>query len=80
MIKWRATGKVVKANGEKTVFYHAEGVPYWIESRTRWIQNNKNANQRLFTTYMVLKWPDEEVTEKYSLADAKNFVEEMTNG
>ena len=80
MIKWRATGKVVKANGEKTVFYHAEGVPYWIESRTRWIQNNKNNGRRLFTTYMVLKWPDEEVAEKYSLADAKEYVEEMTNG
>lgn len=75
MIKWRATGKTVKANGEKTVFYHANGVPYWIESRRRWIQNNKNDNQRLFTTYVVLKWPDEEVAEKYSLADAKNFVE-----
>lgn len=75
MIKWRATGKVIKANGEKTVFYHADGVPYWIESRRRWIQNNKNADQRLFTTYVVLKWPDEEVVEKYSLTDAKNFVE-----
>lgn len=75
MIKWRATGKTVKANGEKTVFYHADGVPYWIESRRRWIQNNKNAGQRLFTTYVVLKWPDEEVAEKYSLTDAKNFVE-----
>lgn len=75
MIKWRATGKTVKANGEKTVFYHADGVPYWIESRRRWIQNNKNADQRLFTTYVVLKWPDEEVAEKYSLTDAKNFVE-----
>ena len=48
MIKWRATGKTVKANGEKTVFYHADGVPYWIESRRRWIQNNKNNDQRLF--------------------------------
>ena len=75
MIKWRATGKVIKTNGEKTVFYHAEGVPYWIESRTRWIQNNKNNGRRLFTTYMVLKWPDEEVAEKYSLADAKEYVE-----
>lgn len=75
MIRWRATGKTVKANGEKTVFYHADGVPYWIESRRRWIQNNKNDNQRLFTTYVILKWPDEEVAEKYSLADAKKYVE-----
>ena len=80
MIKWRATGKVVKANGEKTVFYRGDKTDYRIESRTRWIQNNKNADQRLFTTYMVLKWPDEEVAEKYSLADAKEYVEEMTNG
>ena len=78
MIKWRATGKVVKANGEKTVFYHAVDVPYWIESRTRWIQNNKNDGQRLFTTYMVLKGVDEVVVEKMSLADAKSYVEEMT--
>ena len=75
MIKWRATGKTVKANGEKTVFYHADGVPYWIESRRRWIQNNKNADQRLFTTYVVLTGADEVVTEKMSLTDAKLYVE-----
>ena len=84
MIKWRATGKVVKANGEKTVFYHAEGVPYWIESRTRWIQNNKNNGRRLFTTYVVIipneYGDDVVVAEKMSLADAKEYVEEMANG
>ena len=84
MIKWRATGKVVKANGEKTVFYHAEGVPYWIESRTRWIQNNKNNGRRLFTTYVVLRPTEDDVdhveAEKYSLADAKEYVEEISNG
>ena len=78
MIKWRATGKVVKANGEKTVFYRGEGTDYRIESRRRWIQNNKNDGQRLFTTYVVLL-VDEVVVEKMSLADAKNFVEEMTS-
>ena len=78
MIKWRATGKLVKANGEKTVFYRGEGTDYRIESRRRWIQNNKNADQRLFTTYVVLL-VDEVVVEKMSLADAKNFVEEMTS-
>ena len=82
MIKWRATGKIVKANGEKTVFYHAVDIPYWIESRTRWIQNNKNNGRRLFTTYVVLRPTEDDVdhieAEKYSLADAKNFVEEMT--
>ena len=82
MIKWRATGKVVKTNGEKTVFYHAAGVPYWIESRTRWIQNNKNNGRRLFTTYVVLRPTEDDIdhveAEKYSLADAKNYVEEMT--
>ena len=78
MIKWRATGKTVKANGEKTVFYHADGVPYWIESRRRWIQNNKNNGRRLFTAYVVLKGVDEVVVEKMSLTDAKNFVEEVT--
>lgn len=78
MIKWRATGKTVKANGEKTVFYHADGVPYWIESRRRWIQNNKNNGKRLFTTYVVLKGVDEVVVEKMSLTDAKNFVEGLT--
>lgn len=80
MIKWRATGKIVKANVEKTVFYRGDNTDYRIESRTRWIQNNKNNGRRLFTTYVVLKWPDEEVAEKYSLTDAKLYVEEMTNG
>lgn len=78
MIKWRATGKIIKANGEKTVFYHGAGTDYRIESRTRWIQNNKNNGKRLFTTYVVLKGVDEVVVEKMSLTDAKNFVEELT--
>lgn len=74
MIKWRATGKIVKANGEKTVFYRGDGTDYRIESRRRWIQNNKNEGQRLFTTYVVLL-VDEVVTEKMSLTDAKLYVE-----
>ncbi len=76
MIKWRATGKVVKANGEKTVFYRGDKTDYRIESRRRWIQNNKNDGQRLFTTYVVLL-VDEVVTEKMSLTDAKLYVEDL---
>ena len=82
MIKWRATGKTIKANGEKTVFYHGDGTDYRIESRTRWIQNNKNNGKRLFTTYVVIRPTEDDVdhivAEKMSLTDAKNFVEEMT--
>jgi len=78
MIKWRATGKIVTPNGEKTVFYRGDGTDYRIESRTRWIQNNKNNGKRLFTTYVVLKGVDEVVVEKMSLTDAKNFVEGLT--
>lgn len=78
MIKWRATGKIVSPNGEKTVFYRGDGTDYRIESRTRWIQNNKNNGKRLFTTYVVLKGVDEVVVEKMSLTDAKKYVEEMT--
>ena len=74
MIKWRASGKIIKANGEKTVFYRGEGTDYRIESRRRWIQNNKNDGQRLFTTYVVLL-VDEVVVEKMSLTDAKLYVE-----
>ena len=84
MIKWRATGKVVKANGEKTVFYRGDGTDYRIESRRRWIQNNKNDGRRLFTTYVVIipneYGDDVVVAEKMSLADAKEYVEEMANG
>lgn len=76
MIKWRATGKTIKANGEKTVFYRGAGTDYRIESRRRWIQNNKNDGQRLFTTYVVLL-VDEVVTEKMSLTDAKKYVEDL---
>ena len=83
MIKWRATGKIVKPNGEKTVFYRGEDTPYRIESRRRLIRNNKNDGQRLFTTYVVLRPAEDDAdhveAEKYSLADAKNFVEEMTS-
>ena len=82
MIKWRATGKTIKANGEKTVFYRGDKTDYRIESRTRWIQNNKNNGQRLFTTYVVIipneYGDDVVVAEKMSLADAKEYVEEMT--
>ena len=82
MIKWRATGKVVKANGEKTVFYRGDNTEYRIESRRRWIQNNKNDGQRLFTTSVVIRPTEDDAdhveAEKYSLADAKSFVEEMT--
>ena len=84
MIRWRATGKTVKANGEKTVFYRGDGTDYRIESRTRWIQNNKNNGRRLFTTYVVIipneYGDDVVVAEKMSLADAKEYVEEMANG
>jgi len=82
MIRWRATGKIVKANGEKTVFYHGAGTDYRIESRTRWIQNNKNNGKRLFTTYVVIRPTEDDVdyvvAEKMSLTDAKNFVEGLT--
>ena len=84
MIKWRATGKIVKVNGEKTVFYRGDNTDYRIESRTRWIQNNKNNGRRLFTTYVVIipneYGDDVVVAEKMSLADAKEYVEEMING
>ena len=79
MIRWRATGKIVKANVEKTVFYRGDGTDYRIESRTRWIQNNKNNGRRLFTTYVVLL-ADEVVTEKMSLTDAKEYVEKLMKG
>lgn len=55
MIKWRATGKVVRANGERTVFYRGDGTDYRIESRTRWIQNNKNNDRR---SYFIEVQPD----------------------
>ena len=55
MIKWRATGKVVRANGERTVFYRGDGTDYRIESRTRWIQNNKNNGRR---SYFIEVQPD----------------------
>ena len=84
MIKWRATGKIVSPNGEKTVFYRGDNTDYRIESRTRWIQNNKNNGRRLFTTYVVIipneYGDDVVVAEKMSLADAKEYVEEISNG
>lgn len=84
MIKWRATGKIVSPNGEKTVFYRGDNTDYRIESRTRWIQNNKNNGRRLFTTYVVIipneYGDDVVVAEKYSLADAKKYVEGLMKG
>ena len=84
MIKWRATGKIISPNGEKTVFYRGDNTDYRIESRTRWIQNNKNNGRRLFTTYVVIipneYGDDVVVAEKMSLADAKEYVEEISNG
>lgn len=74
MRAWIKAGRTVSAEGT-TVLYRYIGTPYSIESRKRHIPHaNGNSGTWDFTSFVVTKG-DEEITTKYSLRDAKAFVE-----
>ena len=74
MIKWVRFGKTVNAEGT-TIAYIGENTRYSIESRKRHIPHaGGRAGTWEHTTYFVLK-DGQELIEKYSLRDAKEYVE-----
>ena len=71
-MKWEKTGRVVKSNGESTVTY--SNGQWTIESRKRHVPHANGVGYWTHTTYWVLV-DGVEVVEKYSLKDAKEFVD-----
>lgn len=75
-IKWVSMGKTVTFDGS-TVYYEAENLPISIESRKRKIPHaNGRSGFWWHTSYFVLH-NGTEVAEKYSLRDAKEYVETL---
>lgn len=73
-MKWVKINKVVKGNGDTTITYRLEGTPYTVESRKRQIPHANARGTWSFTSYFVLR-DGVEVTEKYTLGDAKRYAE-----
>lgn len=75
MINWAKYGKRVGPEGT-TVFYQGQGTNLTIESRRRHIPHANGSGTWDHTTYWVLR-DGVELREKYSLADAKEYAEEV---
>ena len=74
VLKWIKTNRTVSLAGT-TVTYHAVGTDFQIESRKRHIPHaNGKPGTWDYTSYFVLK-DGKELTERYSLTDAKEYVE-----
>lgn len=73
MIRWIKTGREVNADGT-TITYSGEGTGLTIESRKRHIPHANRRGTWDHTTYCVLK-NGQELTQKFSLKDAKEFAE-----
>lgn len=79
MLKWVKTGRRV-ANEGTTTTYSAPGTPYTIESRKRHIPHaGGRPGTWDHTSFFVLR-NGEELKEKYSLKDAKEYADEHMNG
>ena len=72
---WKKTGKRINSEGT-TITYQAEGTGITIESRKRHIPHANGNGTWDHTSYFVMA-AGKEVTEKYSLKDAKEFAEKM---
>ena len=76
MIRWIKTGREVNADGT-TITYSGEGTGLTIESRKRHIPHANRRGTWAHTSYFVLK-NGNELIEKFSLKDAKDFAERFT--
>lgn len=74
MINWTKTGRVVSPEGTTIIYTAAEDPDLVIESRKRHIKHANGSGTWDHTMYWVIA-DGEEVVEKYSLADAKQFAE-----
>lgn len=73
MIRWIKTGREVNAEGT-TITYFGKGTDFAIESRKRHIPHANRSGTWDHTSYFVLK-NGNELIEKFSLKDAKEFAE-----
>ena len=76
MIRWIKTGREVNAEGT-TITYSCKGTDFAIESRKRHIPHANRSGTWDHTSYFVLK-NGNELIEKFSLKDAKDFAERVT--
>ena len=75
MIDWVRVGREVSTEGT-TTYYRGFGSPFTIESRKRHIPHANGVGYWDHTTYWVVKG-FEDVKECYSLADAKEYAEQL---
>lgn len=74
---WIKTGRTVKANGESTVVYTAKGAEWLtIESRKRAILHANGVGSWMHTSFWVVV-NGQDVKERYSLKDAKEWGEKL---
>ena len=73
MIEWEKTAKTVNADGT-TIQYTGKGTNMTIESRKRHIPHAAKGGTWDHTTYWIL-CDGEEIEERYSLTDAKEYAE-----
>lgn len=79
MIKWTKMGQEVSTEGT-TITYEANNLPLTIESRKRHIPHANGRPGTLdYTSYFVI-YCGEEVAEKHTLKDAKEYAEEHYGG
>ena len=74
-IKWVKMGRTVSMEGT-TITYMGEGTDISIESRKRHIPHANGTGTWDHTSYFVIR-DGQELTEKMSLSDAKEFAEQM---
>lgn len=77
-VKWSKTSRSISAEGS-TVTYWAVGTDYTVESRKRHIPHANGIGTWDHTSYFVLRGR-EELAEKYSLKDAKEYAEKLMGG
>ena len=75
-MNWTKTGKTTGPEGTTITYTAAEDPDISIESRKRHIPHANRSGTWDHTTYMVIV-DGEEVKERYTLADAKQFAEGM---
>lgn len=73
--KWQKIDRVVNSEG-RTVTYWLEGTSFTVESRKRHIRKADGCGTWDFTSYFVMK-NGEQVSEQYSLQDAKEYAEDL---
>ena len=74
-MKWVKMGKTVSPEGT-TIEYEAVDHPFTIESRKRHIPHANGVGTWDHTTYWV-KLDGKDIIEKHSLADAKEYAEQL---